>query len=64
MHVVSRTQISAAALSFNAPAIVPAKLSKASPRMGLEEIDFDQKPWTTGEISDIDRRLNALQVGT
>jgi len=43
--------ISAAALSYNAPAM-PSKLRKASPRMGLETLDFDQKPWTSNEISD------------
>jgi hypothetical protein len=43
--------VSAAALGY-APAMTPGKLSKASPRMGLEELSFDQKPWATGEISD------------
>jgi hypothetical protein len=44
--------VSAAALSFNAPAMPAGRLSKPSPRMDLSEINFDQKPWVTGEISD------------
>jgi len=45
---------SAAALGFHAP-VAPARtgaLAKSSPRMDLGAIDFEQKPWASGEISD------------
>jgi hypothetical protein len=43
--------VSVVALGY-VPSMTPRSLSKASPRMDLGAIDFDQKPWTTGEISD------------
>jgi hypothetical protein len=43
--------VSVVALSY-VPTMTPRALSKVSPRMDLGTIDFDQKPWTTGEISD------------
>jgi len=46
MHVSA----SVVALGYHAPALAPKSLS-ISPRMDLGTIDFDQKPWTTNEIS-------------